>query len=189
MATIGTWRRRNETPLPLWPCCSGILCGVVLAIASSACAADEPHSSEKWPGARYSLASLSDSAASVVAGVARDEAVVRKRDAAHVSTSMAIGDGNAIRGGGILTFAHCRQKFEVRDLLHGMGEPGDRELAYRYVERAEGFPLPDVEEPVPEGAEVILLLHEKGRILKALPDTPEIRTAVRDAFPRNDGER
>jgi hypothetical protein len=49
--------------------------------------------------------------------------------------------------------------------------------------------LPDVEEPVPEGAEVILLLHEKGRILKALPDTPEIRTAVRDAFPRNDGER
>ena len=96
---------------------------------------------------------------------------------------MVLGDGKVVRGGGMTTSAHCRQKFQVLDVLHGKGEAEDRELEYAFVEKAQGFPLPAQERPVPDGAKVILLVDEKGNLLKSMPDTPENRKVVRAAFP------
>ena len=138
--------------------------------------------SEKWPGARASLASLREHTASVVAAVAKGKAEVRDRHAAHLSTAMSLGRGEVIRGGGIVTYADCRQKFQVADVLRGKGEAGERAVDYTFVEKAEGFPLPAPEQPIPDGAKVILLLSAKGNLLKALPDTPENRKAVRAAL-------
>jgi hypothetical protein len=156
----------------------------LLSAALSAVARPPAADPEKWPGARSSLESLAESTAGVVAAVAKGNAEVRTRTGAHMSTATALGDGKVIRGGGMVTFAHCRQTFQVREVLHGKGEPGDRAVEYSFVEKAQGFPLPAPGQPIPDGAKVILLLGEKGTVLKALPDNPENRRAVRDAFAR-----
>jgi hypothetical protein len=156
----------------------------LLSAALSAAAGAGAAASEKWPGARSSLESLAESTADVVAAVAKGNAEVRTRTAARMSTATTLRNGQVIRGGGMVTFAHCRQKFQVREVLHGKGEAGDCALEYGFVEKAQGFPLPAPGQPIPDGAKVILLLGEKGTVLKALPDNPENRRAVRDAFAR-----
>src|SRR5262249_55300474 len=128
----------------------------------------------------------SGSTATVIAGVTKGKAEVHARHAAHLSTSASHGDGPVIRGGGIMISAQCRQKFRVLEVLHGESKTGDRVLEYEFVERAQGFPLPGQEEPIPDGAMVLLLLDRKGRVLKALPDNAENRKAVRAALPRKD---
>jgi hypothetical protein len=166
------------------------MCGIswflVAAIVSSASCADaaEPVVPGNWPGTRSSLESLTDSTASVIAGIARGKADVLTRSAAHLSTSMSVGKGEVIKGGGVVIFAHCRQKFQALDVLHGKGKAGDRTLEYEFLEKARGFPLPAPAQAIPDGAKAILLLNEKGGLLKALPDTPENRKAVRDALTR-----
>jgi hypothetical protein len=158
-----------------------LLSGAVSSASSAA--GPQPAAPEKWPGARSSLASLADSTATVVAAVAKGKAEIHTRYGAHLSTMTTLGDGRVIRGGGMLTTAHCRQKFQVLDVLHGKGETGERAVEYEFVERAQGFPLPAQERPVPDGAKVLVLVDEKGNLLKAMPDTPENRKAVRAAFP------
>jgi uncharacterized protein (TIGR03066 family) len=145
-------------------------------------------SSEKWPGARSSLQALVPETAAVVVAVAKDKAEIQSRQATHVTTQTTLGKGEVIEGGGYVFFAQCRQKFQVVEILRGQGKPGDRVLEYTYVEKTEGFPLPPVQEPIPADVQLILLMGEKGNILKALPDTQESRRAVLTVLPEQKGK-
>src|SRR5262245_27922148 len=136
------------------------------------------------PGERRSVESLAEYTASAVTAVAKGKAEVRDRSAAHLSTAMSLGDGKVIRGGGMVTYAHCRQTFAVADVLHGKGKPGERALDYTIVEKAVGGPLPSTERRINDGAKVILLLNADGEIMKALPDTPENRKALQAALAK-----
>jgi hypothetical protein len=138
----------------------------------------EASSPEKWPGARSSLQALAPETATVLVAVAKEKAEIQSRQAAHLSTQQTLGKGEVIEGGGYVFFAQCRQKFQVVKILHGQGKPGDRVLEYGFVEKTEGFPLPPIEGLIPAGVKLILLLAEKGTLLKALPDTQENRKAV-----------
>lgn len=135
-------------------------------------------SPEKWPGARSSLQALATETATVVVAVARDEAEIHGRHAAHLSTQTTVGKGELIEGGGYVFYAQCRQKFQVLEILHGQVKPGDLPLEYSIVEKTDGFPLPPVQEPIPAGVKLILLTGKKGTILKAIPESQENRKAV-----------
>jgi uncharacterized protein (TIGR03066 family) len=148
----------------------------------------EASSSEKWPGARSSLQALAPETATVLVAVAREKAEIQSRQAAHLSTQRTSGEGEVIEGGGYVFFAQCRQRFQVAEILHGHGKPGDRVLEYGFVEKTEGFPLPPVQGPIPAGVKLILLIGEKGSILKALPDTQENRKAVLTVLSEQKGE-
>ena len=142
---------------------------------------NEPPSG-KWPGSRSSLQALAPVTTTVLAAVTKGKAEITSRNATHMSTRMTLGKGEVIEGGGFVFFAQCRQKFQVLDFLHGNGKPGDRVLEYGIVEKTEGFPLPGVQEPLPAGVKVLLLMGEQENLLKALPDTHENRKAVRTAL-------
>ena len=139
--------------------------------------------SEKWPGSGSSLQALAPATAAVLAAVAKKKAEIQSRHAAHLSTQRTLDQGEVVVGGGYVVFAQCRQRFQVLEVLRGDGKPGDRVLEYGFVEKTEGFPLPGIQEPIPAGAKVILLIGEKGDVLKALPDTQENRKAVRHVLP------
>jgi hypothetical protein len=146
-------------------------------------------SPEKWPGARSSLQALVPETATVVVAVARDKAEIHGRRAAHLSTQTTLGKGEVIEGGGYVFYAECRQKFQVLAILRGQDKPGDRVLEYSFVEKTEGFPLPPVQESFPADVQLILLIGEKGNVLKALPDTQENRKAVRTALSEQKGKK
>jgi hypothetical protein len=147
-----------------------------------------PAASGKWPGSGSPFEALAPVTATVLAAVAKDKAEIQSRHAAHLSTRSTLARGEVIEGGGDVFYAQCRQKFQVLAILHGKGKPGDRVLEYSFVEKIEGFPLPAAQEPIPAGAKLILLMGEKGNILKALPDTPENRKAVRTALSKSQGK-
>lgn len=109
----------------------------------------------------------------VVRAVATAEAHITKRNVSHYSTVM--GD---IRGGGEVTHAYCRQSFSVLDVLAGEGKRGNREIGYGFVERAEGFPLPRPQSPIPKGAKVVLALGSHSHLLKVIPDTDKNRQTI-----------
>jgi hypothetical protein len=138
----------------------------------------EASSSEKWPGSRSSPQALAPETATVVVAVAREKAEIQRRQAAHLITQTTSGKGEVIEGGGFVFFAQCHQEFQVLAILRGHDKPEDRVLEYGFVEKTEGFPLPPVQEPIPAGVKLILLIGEKGRIPKALPDTQQNRKAV-----------
>jgi hypothetical protein len=144
--------------------------------------------SGKWPGSGSSLQTLAPVTATVVAAVAKEKAEIQNRRAAHLSTQSTIGKGEVIQGGGYVFFAECRQKFQVQEILHGNDKAGERVLEYSFVEKTEGFPLPAVQEPIPAGVKLILLLGEKGNFLKALPDTKEHRKAVLTILSQQKGK-
>lgn len=135
--------------------------------------------SGKWRGSRSSLQALAPVTTTVLAAVAKEKVEILSRNAAHLSTQTTLGKGEVIEGGGYVFFARCRQKFQVLEILHGNGKLGDIILEYGIVEKTEGFPLPAVQEPIPPGVKFLLLMGEKGNILKALPATQENRKAVR----------
>jgi hypothetical protein len=125
----------------------------------------------------------------VFSAIAREEAKIQAGDGAHLSTQTTLDRGEAIAGGGLVFCATCRQKFAVLEVLHGKGKTGDRVLEYGLVEKTEGFPLPEVQEPIPGGAKIILLMRDKEAVLKALPDTPENRKAVQTVLSEQKGKQ
>jgi hypothetical protein len=145
-------------------------------------------SSARWPGARSSLQALAPETVAVLVAVAKEKAEIHTRRAAHLSTQTAIAKGDVIEGGGFVFYAECRQRFHVTEILHGPGKVGDRVLAYSFVEKTEGFPLPAVQEPIPVAVSLIILLGEKGNLLKALPDTEEHRKAVLTVLSQQKGK-
>jgi hypothetical protein len=139
---------------------------------------------ERWPGSDSTLDTLAPFTATVIAATAKGNAEIVSRHSSHMSTAMDTGDGELIRGGGYVTFAYCRQKFQTTEVLHGSAKTGDRVLEYGYVEKSDAFPGPRDEEAIPSNARTVLLLGKDGRIMKALPDTKENRTGVRRALSR-----
>ncbi len=109
----------------------------------------------------------------VVRAVATSESHITSRSVSHESTVM--GD---IEGGGDVTCAYCLQSISVLDVLAGEGKRGSREIAYGFVEKAEGFPLPQPQSPIPDGARVVLALGVQGSLLKVIPDTDKNRQAI-----------
>ncbi len=111
--------------------------------------------------------------AAVVRAVAASEAKVTSRHGAHMSTRMG-----KISGGGMVSWASCRQRFTVAGVLAGSGRMGQRDLSYSYLERATGFPLPRPRRPVARGEKVVLVLEVDGSLVKVIPDTDEHRKEI-----------
>jgi hypothetical protein len=133
-----------------------------------------------WPGRGESLGKMVPKAAVIVVGKAREKAERVKNYAAHISTAMDIG-GRTVRGGGMVFYSDCRQRFDISAVLHGEGKKGERVVTYG-VRKSQAFPGPGSVAPIPEGATAILLLDKGGEVLMALPDTVENRAAVRKAI-------
>jgi hypothetical protein len=111
--------------------------------------------------------------ADVVRAVAATEPAITDRHAAHLSTRMG-----TIEGGGMVFSATCKQKFAVSQVLAGAGKAQEREIAYSFRERAEGFPLPRPTRPVAKGEKVVLVLGVNGGLVKVVPDTDENRKEI-----------
>jgi hypothetical protein len=142
-----------------------------------------PVSDEIWLGSDVSIDAIASIVTIVVAATAKEDAVVDKRDEAHISTSMDGGGGRVIRGGGYVTFAHCRQTFTIDKVMHGEFAEGDRLLDYGFVEKSDAFPGPRAGRVIPRGVKVILFLDAQIKILKALRATAENLEAVEKALP------
>jgi hypothetical protein len=136
----------------------------------------------EWPGTRSSLEKLAVTATSVVVAKPKGKATLGKRYTSHISTQMEV-DGRVIRGGGLVTSIECRQEFQIMEVLYGKAKRESRVLEYTIV-KSRAFPGPASTSPIPEDAVAILLLGEKGHIMKALPDSAENRRAVRKAFSK-----
>ena len=106
--------------------------------------------------------------AEVLRAIAESKPATIKRSAAHMSTGMG-----KIKGGGMVFWATCKQKFSVSQVLAGAGKVGEREISYTFIERIMGFPLPGPERPVAKGDKVVLVLGVDGSLVKVLPDTDE----------------
>jgi hypothetical protein len=158
----------------------GTVLGFCIATASAA-SVIEP---SRWPGGETSLERAVESTAAVAVARAAGPIEIVERSAAHLSTQTSRADGTVLSGGGMVFYAHGRQKFDVADYLHGKGKVEERTIEIDYVERAQGFPLPSPKTPIPNGLKVLLLLDEKGGYVKALPDTPENRKAVAAALKK-----
>lgn len=143
----------------------------------------KPSFADRWPGANSTLKSLAPRTASVLVAVAKGEAEIKSRSAAHLSTRMSVGRGETIAGGGYVFYAQLRQPFRVLEVLHGKGKAGDRILEYDIVQKTVGFPLPARQESIPAGAKVIVLLDKEGNLVKALAETQESRKAIRAIWP------
>ena len=148
-----------------------------------------PPPAGELPGSGSSLQALAPVTAIVFAAVAKEKAEIQSGGAAHRSTRTTSDKGEVIEGGGYVFFTRCRQPFQILEVLHGKDKPGDRVVEYGFVDKTEGFPLPAVEKSIPAGAKVILLMGEKGKLLKALPDTQENRKAVRAALSDQKGKK
>src|SRR5262245_37931470 len=101
-----------------------------------------------WPGSESSLEQLTPSTATVVAAVAKTGDAVLHRSGGCIMTQMDIGNGRVIQGGGMVTYATCRQTFEVVEVLHGASPKEQRVLEYGFCERAQAFPGPQQERAV-----------------------------------------
>jgi hypothetical protein len=104
--------------------------------------------------------------AEVLRAVAATERAIVDRRGTDMSTRMG-----KIQGGGMVTWASCKQRFSVSEVLAGAGKAGEREVAYSFLERAVGFPLPSPTRPVPQGGKVVLVLGVDGSLVKVVPDT------------------
>src|SRR5262249_23111152 len=112
--------------------------------------------------------------AEVVRAVAASEPAITDRHAAHMSTRMG-----KIQGGGMVFWAWCKQKFTVSEVLAGADKAQkEREIAYSFRERAQGFPLPRPTRPVAKGEKVVLVLDVEGDLVKFIPDTDENRKEI-----------
>jgi hypothetical protein len=110
----------------------------------------------------------------VVRAVAVSEPAIIDRHAAHMSTRMG-----KIQGGGMVYWASCKQKFSVSQVMAGGGTTGDREVAYAFIQRTQGFPLPRPTRPVAKGDQVVLVLGVDGSLVEVIPDTDENREQIK----------
>ena len=91
-------------------------------------------------------------------------------------------DGSVIQGGYTSVRTHCRQTFQLVELLAGEAALGPRQAKYGFLEEVNGFPAPHQETAIPQGMAVILLLDAQDGLVKVLPDTEENRAAARKAL-------
>lgn len=164
-----------------------LVCVLIIGLAagSSRCTAGAekaPDRPKPWPGADTPLSTAVEYAALIVRAKAVDEASIQQRRTVHYSTAMDLGGGEMLRGGGPIDYLECRQTLRVVGVLAGLRRPEKLTLNYSVVDRSERFPgRRQEEQPIPKGAEVILVLHPSGMLNKALPDTAENRKAVDEA--------
>src|SRR5262249_35174350 len=81
-------------------------------------------------------------------------------------------------GGGMVFSASCKQKFSVSQVMAGAAKAGEREVAYSFIERVQGFPLPRAARPVAKGENVVLVLGADGALVKFIPDTDGHRKEI-----------
>lgn len=143
---------------------------------------DPPVQVAELPGTKWSVAAIAPSTEQVLSVVAVEPAEIVRRHGAHISTQTAGPGGKMIHGGGVVHYAECKQRFDVREVLHGEAEKGKRTLTYRLVEKTAGFPLPQTEHAVPQKFAGLVLVAQEGRIHKVLADTPENREEISAAF-------
>ncbi len=123
-----------------------------------------------WPTADVPWQQAVTRSTTILRAKAKDAGVVTKRWAAHMSTTMNVGD-EVIEGGGTVVDAQRRQVFSVVEVLAGKHDGKELTLTYGYVEKSDCFPGPETQSPVPIHADVLLLLDSKGRLVKVAVDT------------------
>jgi hypothetical protein len=143
-------------------------------------AADDPNGVAEWSTAGVELRAAVSNAVCVAVAVSTNRTVTPQGGGAHISTSMSMGDGTVIHGGGYVHYAICRQSFQLLEVLHGRKPDENFILEYGFLERSDAFPGPREECPIPIGQKVVLVLGETNKLLKALPDTPDNRTKIKE---------
>ena len=158
---------------------AGMLAAAFVAACYMQSAGAASADARRWPTHEVGLHVAVSSATEVVRATAVGEAEITRRRTEFIDAISDAGPGTGIDAGGDITYAECRQTFEVTEVICGDTWLGERDIAYEYVEEATTVIIhPWVEQAIPAGAEVILLLDERGRIVKALPDTEANRDAV-----------
>ena len=132
----------------------------------------------RWPTSDVQLSTAISNSISIVTAVSTNPPEISDRHVVHMSTSMAVGDGETIEGGGYVHYARCRQKFQVLLTLLGKKTPESVTIDYSFTERSDALPGPKAERAVPMNEKVILILGEGTILIKVLPDTDENRTVM-----------
>jgi len=144
---------------------------------------DEMLLAAPWPTSDVPWRQAVSQSVTVLRAKAKDAGEITKRSAAHMSTTMNVGD-DVIEGGGTVARAQRRQVFFVVEVLAGKHDGKELTLTYGYVEKSDCFPGPKTPSPVPSRVGVLLLLNAKGRLVKVAADTDANRKALAARNPQ-----
>ena len=136
-----------------------------------------------WPTSDVSWRQAVTRSVTVLRAKAKDAGEITKRSAAHMSTTMNVGD-EVIEGGGTVVHAQRRQVFSVVEVLAGKHDGKELTLTYGYVEESDCFPGPKTQSPVPNRVGVLLLLDAEGRLVKVAADTDTNRKVLAGQNPQ-----
>lgn len=116
-------------------------------------------------------------ATEVVRAKAISKAKIIDRRTSHATMSNRDGSIEFCR---YVDSVKCRQTIDVHEVVIGGGQTGERLLEYGWFDSDTYHGL-TLEKPIPCGGDFILMLDERGHLLKALPDNKENIEAVNRA--------
>ncbi len=136
----------------------------------------------KLPGSTTSFDTINKTVSTIFAAKAKGDAAITDRSSAHISTSMSMGGGRTITGGGFVTYVRCDQRFDVYNILYGKSTTGEHLFHYGIIEKSDASPGPQAQVLIPSGMEVILFIDNEDQILKTLIYNPENLKTVEDVI-------
>ena len=139
-------------------------------------------SDNNLPGSKASLDTIAQISSTIISATAKEDAVITDRGSAHISTSMDMGGGRSISGGGYVTHVRCDQRFEVDNILYGKSTTGEHLFHYGIIEKSDASPGPRAQVLIPSGMKVILFIDNEAQILKTLIFNPENLQTVGDVI-------
>ena len=142
----------------------------------------------RWPGSDAPIKRIAPASSLILRATAKGGIHIKRRSSLLMSTAMDLGGGEMLEGGGEVEFIHCWQKFNVLEVLSGGGQAGETVLEYGFCANSNAFPGPENQMPVPDGADAIVFLKGKGKMLKAIPYSEKSRRATLAAIKADQQE-
>jgi hypothetical protein len=160
----------------------GVLCVITLGLLPSTMAGEKLEVSPTWPSARVQLDKAVSSAFQIVTAVAIKDPEVTRQPGAFMDGRRTYAGGSYMDGAHTV-YAHCRQEFSFVEFLYGKGSLKNRVIEYSFREISNVLPMPQGawknESSIPKDSKVILVLDDKGKLLKVLPDTEINREEIK----------
>ena len=135
-----------------------------------------------WPTSEVEIEQAARQAVHAVRAKATGKDESDPTETAHYHTSFIRGDGENI--GGTVEWSCRSQKVKVVEVLTGNWKLEERTIYYRYIRSGTVPTWAKKQNPLAEGADVILFLDKDAKVLKVLPDTEWNLRTVRKLLPR-----